>query len=157
MIGLIARIFWSMCVLFGRKVDRTSTPDQIYGTNVFGKPTTYNKDSFGSKLYKYELTGQMDGTKQVFDIDPGIKTGMATILRYGLLTFDEGDYIIDTVAHTLTTKFDSPPDNNDGRRLILVVNGDDSLGGSSTGGGTCTCDADFSELIDILTKEGYYK
>ena len=160
MLGLFEKILRELRLLVLNRVEKTDAPNRMYGTDASGNQKLYGIDSFGQRIVKYELTGQMDGAKQTFDIDPNIKSGMATLLRYGLLTFDEGDYVINASAHTLTTLFDKPPDGLNGRRLILVVNGDDSLGGSiitPAGVGIDGFNPDnFKDLVDKWKLEGYW-
>jgi len=88
-----------------------------------------NVDIKGLIPVKFNLTSQMDGVTQTFDIDESIVEGTHTVLYYSGVRFEiPYNYTIDYDAHTLTTLFDNAPDNLKNRRLILVAFIDDSTG-----------------------------
>jgi len=79
----------------------------------------------------YDLTGQMDGVKYVFDIDAGIPENSPTSVYYAgqwlVPSVDggvSGDYLIDWTAKTLTLFMGWAPSSDDGRHLNLLVRQD---------------------------------
>jgi hypothetical protein len=72
----------------------------------------------------YNLSSQINGTTQTFTISSNIPSDAGLSLYYtGVAKFAPDDYTVDYTTHTLTTKFDQPPQT--GETLMLMV-GDSS-------------------------------
>jgi len=107
------------------RLKKSAEPNIIYGTDYLGNQTVYDKDEITNTLVKYNLTSQLDGETQTFDIDESITNNVKTFITYQGLRFELGyHYAIDYVNHTLTTLFDNAPDSDNGRMLFLYVGND---------------------------------
>jgi len=109
------------------RLKKSAEPNIIYGTDYLGNQTVYDKDEITNTLVKYNLTSQLDGETQTFDIDESITNNVKTFITYQGLRFEVGyHYTIDYVNHTLTTQFENAPDSDNGRMLFLYVGNDSS-------------------------------
>lgn len=79
-------------------------------------------DNINSTNIAYDLTDQLDGVTQEFDIDPSIDETKSMILFYAGQYLVRGvNYTVDFTNSTITTLFDEAPDADENRHLTLVV------------------------------------
>lgn len=70
----------------------------------------------------YDITGQLDGTKQTFVISKTITPDKSLLVFYaGQLLLKDVNYTVDYDKHTLTTLFPEPPDSLEDKHLVLIT------------------------------------
>ena len=101
-----------------------------------------------------DLTEQMDGETQIFEIPEYIVPGTYMVLFYQQLRQSYGyQYSINFETHELETFFTAPPDSNSNRRLELIIWMEDSL--LPEGGGDFTLlPASISRLGGVIIGNG---
>jgi len=73
---------------------------------------------------EYNLTSQMDGVKQVFNIDASITASTQVAVYYAGQRLIKGtNYTLDFVGHKMTTLFANPPTSDSSRTLVLITGG----------------------------------
>lgn len=79
-------------------------------------------DAYTRTNVQYDLTNQLDGVKQVFDI-PAVVTNDRSILVFyaGQLLVEGVNYTIDFDNCKLRTYLETPPEKGEDRHLILIV------------------------------------
>ena len=86
---------------------------------------------------EYNLTSQLDGIKNVFDISPEINADTKISVYYAGQRLVQGvNFSIDYAEHTLTMLSMIPLDSDEGRNLILVAVLTDGTVGTSSAVGT---------------------
>ena len=75
-----------------------------------------------SSIVEYDLTSQLDGVKDTFNIDSSITNTTSIALYYAGQRLVNGiNYTVDYTSHTITVDFDIPLDSLNNRCLILVT------------------------------------
>ncbi|MBQ2639150.1 MAG: hypothetical protein IJF92_00070 [Bacilli bacterium] len=70
----------------------------------------------------YDLTSQIDGTTQIFNIDSNIKSTDTILAFYaGQHLIEDVNYEVDYDNHTLTTLLDEAPNTRENKHLYLIV------------------------------------
>ena len=90
--------------------------------NVDKIENAFSQSGAAGGTIKYDLTDQMDGVTQVFNIDESITENHLVLMEYGGQVQNEGtNFTVNCTNHTLTTLFPEPPDATDNRKLTILV------------------------------------
>lgn len=75
-----------------------------------------------STTVTYDLTNQLNGNKQTFNIDASITPDKSMLVFYaGQLLLENVNYTVNYTNHTIKTLFDEAPDSDEDRHLVVIV------------------------------------